>query len=85
VYHSPVGARLQRDPAGYVDGSSVYEYAGSFPIQRQPTSCCSQWAIANNLGSRFDTLLSGIRMTCTTTWPTASFSCHPNSCTTNAN
>jgi RHS repeat-associated protein len=33
TYHSSLGRWLQRDPAGYVNGSSLYEYAVSSPSQ----------------------------------------------------
>ena len=31
VYHAGTGRFMQRDPAGYVDGMSLYEYSGSGP------------------------------------------------------
>jgi len=31
MYHPRLGAWLQRDPAGYADGMSLYEYCGSMP------------------------------------------------------
>ena len=31
MYHPTVGRWLQRDPLGYVDGASLYEYCGGMP------------------------------------------------------
>jgi len=32
MYHATLGRWLQRDPLGYVDGMSLYEYCGSRPV-----------------------------------------------------
>jgi len=32
AYHPTLGTWVQRDPAGYVDGSNVYQYVGSDPV-----------------------------------------------------
>ena len=42
-YHPTLGRFLQRDPLGYVDGMSLYQYTGGNPIVRtDPTGGCSK-------------------------------------------
>ena len=37
MYHPTLGRWLQRDPLGYVDGMSLYEYCGGCPLNRLDT------------------------------------------------
>jgi RHS repeat-associated protein len=39
MYHAQLGRWLQRDPLGYVDGMSLYEYVASSPFHPDPTGC----------------------------------------------
>ena len=44
VYKSDLGRWLQRDPAGYVDGPSLYEYAMGAPVRhRDPMGLAVDW------------------------------------------
>ncbi|QGQ25646.1 hypothetical protein F1728_24495 [Gimesia benthica] len=38
VYHSTLGCWIQRDPIGYADGPSLYQYCNSFPLNHTDSS-----------------------------------------------
>jgi RHS repeat-associated protein len=43
MYHATLGRWIQRDPAGYQDGPSLYEYGGSKPLETRDPEGLKVW------------------------------------------